>query len=353
MARAWRHGCPFTPHMPAAITSAAARRGTCRSAPARAICPAADLPAASVWHVPGHQLADLSARSAAKGLSGSIGFSARRARPSKLPACPRACGLHPCALRPGLPLDRRLVARLALAASARPCGRSPAACAAASPRSRAALRTQRRARPASPDLAARCGRRDPARSGRARRARGFGRPGEGVEHLHLGRLRVRPRAASSAAGGQRPIPLRGSALTGGVGSTTGIRRDRLGGLALTFGALALVAAIAQAGHQVGELVQRHAGDRQHVRRRLEPGAAVLGAQNVGQPFQHVDADRAGAGRVIARQRVVALRHVGQVRDRDQPRRRRFRGIPAALRPATTAPAAAASARASAAAAGRP
>ena len=46
-------------------------------------------------------------------------------------------------------------------------------------------------------------------------------------------------------------------------------------------------------------------------------------QDVGQTFQHVDADRAGACRVIARQRVVLRRHFGHVRDRDQTWGRRL------------------------------
>ena len=55
----------------------------------------------------------------------------------------------------------------------------------------------------------------------------------------------------------------------------------------------------------------------------KPARLSRGAQHVGQPLQHVDADRPRAGRVIARQRVMPARHLGQVGDRHQPRRRAF------------------------------
>ena len=75
---------------------------------------------------------------------------------------------------------------------------------------------------------------------------------------------------------------------------------------LDLGAFGLFALIAQTAHQIAELLQRHAGDRQHVRRGFKPRAAVFGAQDVGQPFEHVDADGARTRRVITRQRVMPV-----------------------------------------------
>ena len=129
------------------------------------------------------------------------------------------------------------------------------------------------------------------------------RPGESVEDFGLGHG-----LDGGLALGDRVLCL---ALGGG-------RDDRL---RLDLFALATFALVAKSRHEVGELLERHAGDRQHVGRRFEPGTAVLLAQDVGQPFQHVDADGAVAGRMIAREDVVAARQVGNVGDGHQPRRR--------------------------------
>ena len=52
------------------------------------------------------------------------------------------------------------------------------------------------------------------------------------------------------------------------------------------------------------MVQRGARDRQHVRNSLEPGFAVFVAQQVGQTFQHVDANRTCASGAVTGHGVI-------------------------------------------------
>ena len=98
---------------------------------------------------------------------------------------------------------------------------------------------------------------------------------------------------------------------------------RHGHLWLGLGPFTARGSIAQPLHQVGELFQRRTRDREHVRRPFEPGAAILGAQQVCQTFQHIDANRAGTGGAISRHRVMSDWDCRQIRDGHQPGRRAF------------------------------
>ncbi|OYW41753.1 MAG: hypothetical protein B7Z38_06980, partial [Rhodobacterales bacterium 12-64-8] len=136
---------------------------------------------------------------------------------------------------------------------------------------------------------------------------GFRGPGEGVERLHLRRgfggrvFRFRHRGEDRDLFRDRlACRNRGGSFGRNLGRFRGLDR-------LDLDPLGLFALVAQPGHQIGKLVQRHPGDRQHVRRRLEPGAAVLLPQDIGQTLQHVDADRAGSGGVVACKGIVMFR----------------------------------------------
>ena len=76
-------------------------------------------------------------------------------------------------------------------------------------------------------------------------------------------------------------------------------------------------------HHIGKLVQRGPCDGQHIRRPFKTGAAVFGAQQVGQTFQHVDTDRPRARRTIAGHQVMSDRNINQIGDRHQTCRRAF------------------------------
>ena len=177
------------------------------------------------------------------------------------------------------------------------------------------------------------------RSGRAFRPRArLGRPGKGKERLDFGddfgfgcHLSLRVKRSRRRLGHQmdqrnlfRHRVQRGRLLR--------LHLNHHGGFDL--GPFRLFALVAQARHQIDELVQRHAGDRQHIRRRFKTDPAVLGAQNVRQPLQHINPDRPGARGVIARQGIMAARHFRQVRDRHQTWRRAFGKV---LQPGPQAP----------------
>ncbi len=89
------------------------------------------------------------------------------------------------------------------------------------------------------------------------------------------------------------------------------------------GALCPLRSVPQALHQHCELLQRHPGDRQHVRRGFEPAARVLPAQHVGQPFQHVDPDRPVARRMISRHGMIPVGHARAHRHRHKAGGRAF------------------------------
>ena len=164
--------------------------------------------------------------------------------------------------------------------------------------------------------------------------RRFAAPCEGEEHLHFGGS-----LCCDLCGGlgRRCRALFGRGVRCGLGGRGGgflgtfgcfgrclggrFSLGSLGGLEL--GALAALGLVTQTLHQIGELLQRHAGDREHVGLGLEPGPAVLGAQHVGQTFQHVDANRPLARGAVARHDVEFGMRVLDRGHGDQTRRRGF------------------------------
>ena len=162
-----------------------------------------------------------------------------------------------------------------------------------------------------------------------RLAAGFGGPGEGIERLHFRRGFRGFRSFLNPLGGSRfgakgAFALRNRRGADRIGRGNRHRRAHLGPFTLD-------TQIAQPAHQIGELFQRHAGDRQHLGGRFKPGAAVAGAQQIGQTLQHINADRPCPGGMIARQRIVNARHDGHVGDGDQTGRRAFGEFLQALR----------------------
>ena len=103
----------------------------------------------------------------------------------------------------------------------------------------------------------------------------------------------------------------------------GVGGGRLGGGGAALRTRALGRPVAEALHQLRELLERQAGDRQHLGRRLEAGAGVERANHVGEPLEHVDADRPLAGEPVAGARIVAGGRARHGRDRDEPGRRRL------------------------------
>ncbi len=149
--------------------------------------------------------------------------------------------------------------------------------------------------------------------------RGFGR----LNGRLAGRRRCRDGRAHSCLVARPPLggrgclgrhPLGGRPI---LGRRLGLCRRPRG-----FRPLATLPLEAQPVHDLGELLQGAAGDREHVWRRLEPCLCIHRPDHVGEPLEHVDPHGPGPAELVARLVPVALGHALGFRHRHMSRWRR-------------------------------